>query len=146
MEPQLSVQAGHMSPALPGPSPSLSWLTCDPWFCGTHALSQCPFKSQFGKSWPCQGLCLCDECVQQRGEHTLQRCSPNVPATVPTLTARPPLSPFCTFSSSPASTEPACQAAALFGDANIHELLEPQIKGGVPQPASQWTLCADGGL
>lgn len=36
----------------------------------------------------------------------------------------------------------ASQASALFWDANIHTLLEPQIKGCVPPPASQWPLCA----
>lgn len=39
---------------------------------------------------------------------------------------------------------PSCEVAALFRDSNIHALLEPQIKGGVPPPASQWSLCADG--
>lgn len=48
-----------------------------------------------------------------------------------------------TFSSSPC-LRPSCEVAALFWDANIHALLEPQIKGGVPPPAAQWSLCADG--
>lgn len=38
--------------------------------------------------------------------------------------------------------QPASQAPALFWDANIHTLLEPQIKGSIPPPASQWPLCA----
>ena len=76
---------------------------------------------------------ICVTSVLTRGD--LRKGSPSVPASAGTL--------LPTFPSSPC-LQPARQAAALFGDANIHTLLEPQIKGGVPRPASQWSLCADG--
>lgn len=65
----------------------------------------------------------------------------NVPANV--HKQAPSVTVLRTFSSSPC-LRPSCEVAALFWDANIHTLLEPQIKGGVPPPASQWSLCADG--
>lgn len=77
-----------------------------------------------------------------------QRRSPDVPgpvpATAPALTARPPRPPSRRLSLPP--LPPASPRARGIVLGRKHTLLEPQIKGGIPRPASQWSLCAEESL
>lgn len=79
------------------------------------------------------------ECVSQCADAHGQASAVTVLLTFPSSAPRAPASLHPRL-------HPSSEAAVLFWDTNIHTLLEPQIKGGVPWPASQWSLCADGSL
>lgn len=139
-----------MPPGLPGPSPCLLFpvpplVRCDPWFSGARVSpSDLSSLSLANPGRPRASVCVGSVLTKGTPGGALQVCPPVCRRSRPSLHGHAPahfLSP-CLL---PAS-QPASPAAALFRDANIHTLLEPQIKGGVPRPASQWSLCADGSL
>lgn len=67
-----------------------------------------------------------------------------VPATAPALTARPPRPPSRRLSLPPLPPASPRGRGIVLG--RKHTLLEPQIKGSIPRPASQWSLCAEESL